>query len=103
MEWIMPQYIIETCGEPSPQRGSTPLGETILEACRRRKSQMPGYQTDKLEKYPPNFQNVAEGLFPNAQPIDSTLSAKEISGSYSIFGTTSKETAAKIVIYHPHI
>jgi hypothetical protein len=64
---------------------------------------MAGYQTDRLEKYPRQFQQVAEDLFRLVIGAVSPVQAKKFPGSYSIFGTSSKETAAKIVIYHPNI
>lgn len=64
---------------------------------------MPGYQTDRLEKYPSEFQNVAENLFRKLGERIPDTQIKKYPGSYSVFGTRSKETAAKIVIYHPHV
>jgi hypothetical protein len=63
---------------------------------------MAGYQTDRLEKYPAGFQRVAQGLFDRLREIR-PAQRKRFPGSYSIFGSSSKETAAKIVIYHPLI
>jgi hypothetical protein len=64
---------------------------------------MPAYQTERLERYPVEFRRVAEDLFARVSNQLGVRKAKRHDGSYSIFGTSSKETAAKIVIYHPDI
>ena len=64
---------------------------------------MAGYQTDRLEKYPENFQRVARELFNRLGDTIQPTQLKKFPGSYSILGSTSKETAAKIVIYDPCI
>ena len=64
---------------------------------------MAGYQTDRLEKYPAGFQRVAQELFDRLRCEMGPAQRKRFPGSYSIFGSTSKETAAKIVIYDPRI
>lgn len=64
---------------------------------------MAGYQTDRLEKYPSHFRRVADKLFGLLNGRIPSAQRKKFPGSYSIFGTSSKETAAKIIIYHPDI
>ena len=64
---------------------------------------MAGYQTDVLARYPDAFQAVARRLFSLVQQRVDFARVKEYKGSYSILGTSTKETAAKILIYHPEI
>jgi hypothetical protein len=64
---------------------------------------MAGYQTDRLAQYPANFQRVASELFHLLRGSIRAAQLKKFPGSYSVFGSTSKGTAAKIVIYHPEI
>ena len=64
---------------------------------------MPAYQTDRLERYPTEFRNVAEDLFARVSALIDDGQAKRYPGSYSILGTSTKETAAKIMIYDPQV
>lgn len=64
---------------------------------------MATYQTGRLEQYPETLQAIAEQLFNLVKLRVSSQQARKYPGSYSVLGTTTKETAAKIIIYHPEI
>lgn len=57
------------------------------------------YQTAPLEQYSPRLQRVAERIFGLLRERISGSQARKHEGSYSIIGTSTKETVAKVVIY----
>jgi hypothetical protein len=63
----------------------------------------PSYQTGRLQEYDPRFLAVAEDLFVRVCSEVPAEQTERHLGSYSIHAKTSKETAAKIVIYDPQI
>jgi hypothetical protein len=64
---------------------------------------MPSYQTKPLVEYEPRYLEIARELLRRVLERAPSTRVKEYDGSFSIFGTSSKETAAKIVLYDPHI
>ena len=63
---------------------------------------MASYQTVVLSEYSPSFQEVAREI---AERLEQRINASLVRhpGSYSIIPQTSKETAAKIIIYETHL
>ena len=63
---------------------------------------MASYQTVRLVEYAAGFQEVARNI---AERVRARVGErlKEYDGSFSIIARTSKETAAKIVIYQPNL
>jgi len=64
---------------------------------------MPSYQTAKLQQYEPRFLEIAEDVFERVSGQVPTQQVERHPGSFSIYGRTVKDTAAKIVIYDPQL
>jgi hypothetical protein len=64
---------------------------------------MPSYQTAKFDQYDSRFVEVALSLFERVRPGIPEPQTKRHEGSFTVFGTTAGETAAKIVIYEPDL
>ena len=64
---------------------------------------MPSYQTARLQEYDAHFLQVAEDLFARVarQLLPDRVERHE--GSFSVYGQNVRDTAAKIVIYHPEL
>jgi hypothetical protein len=63
---------------------------------------MASYQTARFVEYAAGFQEVARNIAERVR-VRAGDGLKEYDGSFSIIGRTSKETAAKIVIYQPNL
>jgi hypothetical protein len=63
---------------------------------------MTSYQTAKLVEYATGFQRVAREIA-DAVRLRIRENLKEYDGSYSVLPASSQETAAKIIIYEPHL
>jgi hypothetical protein len=63
---------------------------------------MASYQTARFVEYAAGFQEVARNIAERVR-VRAGDRLKEYDGSFSIIGRTSKETAAKIVIYQPNL
>jgi len=64
---------------------------------------MPSYKTARLEQYDPRFVQVAQELFDRACREIPEGQTERHPGSFSVYGQTIKDTAAKIVIYDPQL
>src|SRR5216683_1561050 len=64
---------------------------------------MPTYQTDELQRYERRFVQVAEDLFDRVRREIPAQQTERHKGSFSIYAQTSKETAAKIMVYDPMV
>jgi len=63
---------------------------------------MPSYQPERLERYKPGHLAIAEDIFARVlQEIPTQVERHD--GSFSVYGQTVKDTAAKIVIYDPQL
>ena len=67
-----------------------------------KKARMTSYQTAVLSEYSVGFQEVARAIVENVERLIVGHLAHH-NGSYSILPQTSKETAAKIILYEPHL
>jgi hypothetical protein len=63
---------------------------------------MASYQTARFVEYAAGFQDVARNIADRVRGRAGD-SLKEYDGSFSVIGRTSKETAAKIIIYQPNL
>lgn len=63
---------------------------------------MASYQTARLIEYPTEFQRIARQIA-EAVRLRVGDKLKEYDGSYSVVPSSSQETAAKIIIYDPHL
>ena len=61
---------------------------------------MPSYQTARLQEYEPRFLQVAEDVFARVSRQVPAQQVERHEGSFSVYPETSKDTAAKIVIWH---
>ena len=64
---------------------------------------MPSYKTDQLDQYEPRFVKVAEDVFERVCRHVPPKQVKRYDGSYSVYGHSSKGTAAKIVIWESQV
>jgi hypothetical protein len=64
---------------------------------------MASYQTAPLEQYNPRFVQIAQDLFDRVCREIPERQTERRRGSFSIYGQTVKDTAAKIVIYDPQL
>ena len=62
---------------------------------------MPSYQPQRLERYEPRFLAIAEDIFDRMRREIPAKQVERHDGSFSVYGRTVKDTAAKIVIYDP--
>ncbi len=64
---------------------------------------MSSYQTAKLQQYEPRFLEIAEDVFERVRRHVPEQQVERHEGSFSVYGRTVKDTAAKIVIYDPQL
>src|SRR6266496_340342 len=64
---------------------------------------MASYKTDKLQQYEQRFVDVAQDLFDRVRNQVAANQTERHPGSFSVYGHTVKDTAAKIVIYDPQV
>ncbi len=64
---------------------------------------MPHYQTDKLQLYNTRYLQVAVDLFDRVRGELPSAQVRRHEGSFSVLGSTSKSTVAKIVIFAPNV
>ncbi|HZQ94705.1 MAG TPA: hypothetical protein VFA67_06815 [Candidatus Sulfotelmatobacter sp.] len=64
---------------------------------------MPSYQTGQLRQYEPRFLQVAEDVFDLVCRRVPPKQVERHDGSYSVYGDSVKDTAAKIVIWDPEV
>jgi hypothetical protein len=63
----------------------------------------PSYQTAALTLYPQEYREVADAIYDLVSVTLPPRNCRKFKGSYSVFGTSSAETAAKILIYDPQL
>jgi hypothetical protein len=64
---------------------------------------MASYQTGRLQQYDRRFLDVAEAVFERVCRRTAPHQVERHEGSFSIYGQSSKETAAKIVIWDQQV
>jgi hypothetical protein len=64
---------------------------------------MPIYQTDRLQQYEPRFLEIAEDVFERVRRQVPSQQVEPHTGSFSVYGQTVRDTAAKSVIWDPKI
>ena len=64
---------------------------------------MPSYQPQRLERYEPRFLAIAEDIFDRIRREIPAQQVERHDGSFSVYGQTARDTAAKIVIYNPQL